>query len=157
MLTLIANVAANGALGYRGRLLYPLAADMRHFRLTTMGKVVLMGRRTYESLPNGALPHRRNIVLSRQELSLVGAEVFHSLAEALAACEGEEVFVIGGAEVYAEAITLADRLLLTEVDALPAEADAFFPEYEDWHIAEASPWQRDEATGLRFRFAELRR
>lgn len=88
-----------------------------------------MGRHTFESLPKGALPNRRNVVLSRQELHFEGAECFHTLADALHTCkEDEEVFIIGGATLYTEALPLADRLYLTEVDDKQAPADAFFPE-----------------------------
>ena len=90
-----------------------------------------MGRRTFESLPKGALPHRRNLVLSRTGgRAWPDTEVFPSLQAALDAALGEEVFVIGGAAVYAAALPLAHRLCLTHIHALPEQADAFFPEID---------------------------
>lgn len=137
MITLICALAENRAIGLHNRLLYPIRADLLRFKALTTGHTVVMGRRTFESLPKGALPHRRNLIVS-QTLTAPpeGTEVFPSLTAALAACgEGEDVFVIGGAMLYAEALPLAHRLCLTHVHALPAEADAFFPE-----ISEAE-WQ----------------
>ena len=88
-----------------------------------------MGRRTFESLPKGALPNRRNIVLSRQDIEFPGAERYASLEAALFRCKDEEeVFIIGGASVYQEALPLADKLYITHIEDTPSEADAFFPE-----------------------------
>lgn len=131
---LIAAVARNRAIGHQGQLLFHLLEDMARFRRLTTGHPVIMGRKTYESLPHGPLPHRRNIVLSRQAgfhlpwrgEGDTGLEVCPSLEEALRRCASQlEVFVIGGAEVYRQAIDLAEELWLTEVEAVPAEADAF--------------------------------
>jgi dihydrofolate reductase len=127
--SLIAAVDRRMAIGWRGELLFHLPADLKHFKEQTLGHTVIMGRRTYESLPHGALPNRRNIVLSRQRnVHFPGAETFASLEEALQNCADEEqVFVMGGATVYAEAMSLADELLLTEIDATAPEADVYFP------------------------------
>lgn len=143
---LIAAVARGGTIGFRGRLLYRIPEDMAHFRQLTQGHTVIMGRLTYESLPHGPLPHRRNIVLTRQpQLSFsaeplpvalssdTSLELCPSLESALSLCSpGEDVFVIGGAQVYRQAIALADELCLTEIEATPNEADAFFPDYSSW-------------------------
>lgn len=130
---IIAAVARNRAIGYRNQLLYNLPNDMRHFKELTTGHTVIMGRRTYESLPHGALPNRRNIVLSRSVRNLPGCEVYGSLDEALTACAAdEEVFVIGGESVYGEAMTHALRLYLTEVDDTPKQFDTSFPPYDGW-------------------------
>ena len=92
-----------------------------------------MGRNTFLSLPKGALPNRRNIVLSRSCSSFEGCDTYTSLDDAVSSCnENEEVFIIGGASVYNQAISIADRLYLTEVHDTPSEADTFFPEYEGW-------------------------
>lgn len=130
MIALIAAVAANRAIGRNNQLLWHLPEDMRHFRDTTRGKPVIMGRKTWESLPPPfrPLPGRRNIVVTRNPAySAPGAELAHSLEEALTACPPDiECFVIGGAELYRQALPLAQRLYLTEVADTPA-ADTFFP------------------------------
>lgn len=129
-LVLIAAVARNGAIGRDGRLPWHLPEDLAHFRRHTQGCPVIMGRKTWDSLPPRfrPLPGRRNLVLTRQRgLTLPGAEPCVSLDEALARVAGAAtVYVIGGAQLYAEALPRADRLLLTEVEQ-EAEADAFFP------------------------------
>lgn len=138
-ITLIAAVAANGAIGANNQLLWHLPADMQHFRELTAGHVVIMGRKTWESLPERfrPLPKRRNLVISRNAAyPATGAEVFTSLPDALKACEGaEKVFVIGGAEIYAHALPLADCLEMTELHAA-YEGDAFFPPIhaDEWQV-----------------------
>lgn len=128
-LSIIAAINQKRGIGYQNKLLYWLPNDLKRFKALTTGHTIIMGRHTFESLPKGALPNRRNVVLSRQELHFEGAECFHTLADALHTCkEDEEVFIIGGATLYTEALPLADRLHLTEVDDKQAPADAFFPE-----------------------------
>jgi len=163
MLSIIAAVARNRAIGFQNKLIYWLPDDLRRFKSLTTGHTIIMGRKTFESLPHGALPHRRNVVLSGSEPSgerpLVGVadtrlEFFTSLADALRSCRpGEDVYVIGGARVYAEALPLADRLCLTEVADTPAEADAFFPDYSvGWRevMREAHPADERHAFGYAF-------
>lgn len=134
MIHIIAAVAQNGAIGYQNKLIYWLPNDLKRFKSLTTGHTIIMGRKTYDSLPKGALPNRRNIVLSRSVSELPGCEVFSTLDEALAHCRpDEEVYIIGGASVYQQAMSIADRLCLTEVHATPPEADTFFPDYSDWH------------------------
>lgn len=146
--SLIAAVARNGGIGRDGGLLCPLPADLRRFKQLTVGHPVIMGRRTFESLPKGALPNRRNIVLSRQpEASFAGTERYASLEEALSHCQpDEEVYIIGGASVYKEALPLADRLCLTLIDDTPAQADAFFPEVDPqtWKEVSRESYAPDE-------------
>ena len=143
MISIIAAINKRRAIGKNGALLYRLPNDMRRFKSLTTGHTVIMGRRTFESLPGGALPDRRNIVLSRRPAtSFAGAECMHSLSDALRACHGEEeVFIIGGESVYAEALPLADRLYITEVDDDRSDADAFFPDFRNDVWEEAA---RDE-------------
>jgi dihydrofolate reductase len=135
-LTLVAAVARNGAIGRDNQLLWRLPEDMARFKALTLGKPVLMGRKTWDSLPPRfrPLPGRRNLVLSRQAgLQLDGAECFPTLDAALAACaDAPELCVIGGAEIYALALPRADTLALTEVDA-DYEADSFFPAWPREH------------------------
>lgn len=157
-LTLIAAVARNGAIGYRNDLLYHLPADLRRFKALTTGHTVVMGRRTFESLPKGALPNRRNVVLTRQaDAAFPGAEVFASLGEALASCEADEqVYVIGGASVYREALPLANRLCLTHIDATPAVADVFFPEFDaaEWQVSHSEHHEPDERNSEPYTFVD---
>lgn len=142
MIALIAAVARNRAIGWENRLLYWLPNDLKRFKALTTGHTVVMGRRTFESLPKGALPNRRNVVLSRTDAAFPGAETYASLEEALASCGvGEDVYVIGGASVYEQALPLADRLCLTEVHDTPAQADAYFPDYGAWKAV----WSEEHA------------
>lgn len=137
MISLIAAVARNRAIGDQQQLLWHLPEDMKYFRETTRGKVVVMGRKTWESLPAAfrPLPHRHNIVVSRNPAYRpVGATLACSVEEAMAlAGDDSEVFVIGGAELYRQTLPLATRLYLTEV-AEDRPGDSFFPEIKrsDW-------------------------
>ncbi len=138
MLSLIAAVARNLAIGKDNQLLWHLPEDMKHFRETTRGKPVIMGRKTWESLPVAfrPLPGRRNVVVSRDpDYKAPGADLADSLDAALTLVgEAEEVFVIGGEQLYRAALPRAERLYLTEVDCTPS-ADAFFP------AIDATAWQ----------------
>lgn len=155
MLHIISAIDEHRAIGFRGALLFHLPADLRHFRLLTTGHTVVMGRKTFESLPKGALPNRRNIVLSRSLTSLPGCECFPSLDAALAACaDDEEVFVIGGEAVYAAALPLAQHLHLTHVHAVASQADAFFPPYgREWQLVEKEEHMPDDKHAHAFTFA----
>jgi len=160
MISLIAAVAQNLAIGQNNQLLWHLAEDMRHFRETTRGKTVLMGRKTWESLPVvfRPLPGRRNVILTRNQNYIAeGAEICPSLDEALLRIrDDDEAFIIGGAELYRQALPLAQRLYLTEVAAAPV-GDAFFPEFstDDWW--EISRTQQRSASGLGFAFVLYQR
>ncbi len=158
MITLIAAVAENGAIGFKNKLLYWLPNDMKRFKALTTGHTIVMGRRTFESLPKGALPNRRNVVLSRNEaFQAPGTEVFPSLKAALASCEPEEdVYIIGGASVYAEALAVADRLCLTLVHDRPALADAFFPWLNpaDWRAEVTESHDPDERHDYPYTFID---
>ena len=139
-ISLIAAVAKNRAIGYNNKLLYWVPEDLKRFKALTTGHTIIMGRRTFDSLPKGALPNRRNIVLSRTTHELAGCECYASIGEALANCaDDEEVFVIGGESVYRQALPMAHRLYLTEIDDTPEKADAYFPAYDDWHEKEREP------------------
>lgn len=131
-IAIIVAMADNRAIGYKNRLLFRIPEDMKRFRRLTMGNTVIMGRKTYESLPNGALPGRQNIVVSQTLCRLDDAEVCRSLYDALHAARGFRVFVIGGESIYRQALPLADVLYLTVVHQSPTEADAFFPETVGW-------------------------
>ena len=121
MITIIAAVAANRAIGFENKLLYWLPNDLKRFKALTTGHTIIMGRRTFESLPKGALPNRRNVVLSRTATELEGCDCYTSLQEALAHCaKDEDIYIIGGASVYEQALPIADRLCLTEIHDTPA-------------------------------------
>ena len=133
-LTIIAAIAANGVIGKDNRMPWHLPEDLKRFKALTMGHAMIMGRKTWESLP-GRLPGRPHIVVSRNPAYRAeGATVVSSLAAAVgAAGAGDEVFVIGGAELYAQALPIADRLQLTEI-AADFAGDAHFPDWQrtDW-------------------------
>ncbi|MES2315217.1 MAG: dihydrofolate reductase [Patescibacteria group bacterium] len=129
ILSLIAAIGKNNELGKGNTLLFHLPADMKYFRDKTRGHSVIMGRKTFESLPGGPLPKRRNIVITR-DVSYVrdGIEVVHSLEDAIEKVKTEElVYIIGGAEIYKQSMEFATRLDITHVNAEDKEADAFFP------------------------------
>lgn len=154
MLSIIACISkANRAIGYQNRLLYHIKSDLTRFRELTTGHAIIMGRKTYESLPNGALPHRRNIVVSRSMKEMEGCEVYPNLEAALKAAEGEfgETFIIGGESIYRQSLPAARKLYLTVVNDAPQQADAFFPEIipEEWELIEKE--MRNE-NGLSFSF-----
>lgn len=156
MLSIIACISqTNRAIGYQNRLLYHIKCDLTRFRELTTGHAIIMGRKTYESLPHGALPHRRNIVVSHNLKELEGCEVYPSLKEAVEAAEkaveaagkpatatcpisNEEIFIIGGESIYHQILPEAHKLYLTVVDDTPQQADAFFPEInaEEWELIE---------------------
>lgn len=144
MLSIIVAIDRNNAIGANNKLLYWIPEDLKRFKRLTTGNTIIMGRKTFESLPKGALPNRRNIVLSRNKsMTFLGAEAFPTLQAALEDCENKarngqddakDIYIIGGASVYRQALPLADRLCLTVIDAVSPSADTFFPDfnYEDW-------------------------
>lgn len=157
MINIICALAENNAIGYNNDLLFHLRADLQRFKALTTGHTVIMGRRTFESLPKGALPNRRNIVLSSGEHEWPNVEVYPSLQEAIAACaDDEEIFIIGGASVYKAALPIADRLCLTHVHAVPEVADVFFPEFDDseWECTFKEYHDADERNDKPFTFAD---
>lgn len=155
---IIAAVARNNAIGNNNKLLYWLPSDLKRFKQLTTGHTIIMGRKTYLSLPKGALPNRRNVVLSHTVSSIDGCEVYGSLVDALEKCSlDEEVFIIGGASVYSQAMELADMLCLTEVDDIPDEADAFFPDYSSWVETWSEEHKKDEKHNHDFRFVDYKR
>ncbi|MDP1734888.1 MAG: dihydrofolate reductase [Sulfuritalea sp.] len=159
ILTLIAAVASNGVIGIDNRLPWRLPADLKRFKALTLGHTVIMGRKTWESLPASfrPLPGRRNVVITRNaSYRAEGATVATSLPAAIAAAGNGEAFVIGGAELYAAALPLADRLQLTEIDAA-FDGDTHFPDVarREWREA-ARESHRDEA-GLGYAFVTYER
>ena len=156
---IIVAVAKNNAIGLDNQLLYRLPNDLKRFKALTTGHTIVMGRKTFESLPKGALPNRRNIVLSRQEgLHYENAECYRSLEEALMQCDyTEDVYIIGGGELYRQTLGLAKRIHLTVVDDIPEEADAFFPELnlEEWSETLREEHSIDEKHAQAYTFIDL--
>lgn len=161
MIQIICALTENQAIGNKGQLLYYLPADLKHFKGLTTGHTIVMGRKTFESLPKGALPNRRNIVITRQaDYSAPGIEVFHDFESAIKACAADdETFIIGGESVYAAALPIADRLCLTHVHETPDEADTYFPSYDasQWELEEKEDHEPDEKNKHAYTFAFYRR
>jgi dihydrofolate reductase len=158
-LTLIVAVARNGVIGKDNRLPWHLPEDLAHFKALTTGQAVIMGRKTWDSLPAKfrPLPQRINVVVTRDPaFRAEGAVVVHSLPDAIAAAAGRTPFVIGGAEIYALALPLADRMEITEI-ALDVDGDACFPAFDraDWR--ETAREQHQSASGLGYAFVTYRR
>jgi dihydrofolate reductase len=160
---IIVAVGTDRAIGRKGDLAFHISADLKRFKALTTGHTVIMGRKTFESLPKGALPNRRNIVVSRNAATAFpGTETALSFEAALQMAReaGEtEAFIIGGAQIYSQSLPMADRLELTQIDAAAPDADAFFPEINanEWQVSEESPLTLDEKSGLRYRFQTLLR
>lgn len=161
VLSLIAAVGRSGAIGRSNALLWHDPADQRHFRQATLGSPVIMGRKTWDSLPKRfrPLPGRRNVVLSRDPLWRdEGADCAPSLDSALAlVADSPKVFVIGGAQLYAQTWPLADELLLTEVDAEFPDADTFFPNWDRSAFTQTRRESHVDAAGRHFDFVTYRR
>lgn len=157
MITLIAAIDRRRAIGLRGDQLAYISQDLKRFKALTLGKAVIMGRRTNEALPKRMLPGRRNIVLTRDpSFSVEGVEVARSAGEALSMVAQErEAFVIGGAQVYETFLPFATRLCLTMIDCAFPEADTFFPDFSEWHSTSRSPAMEDEKSGLTFWYEEF--
>ncbi len=158
-LAMIAALAQNRVIGLDNRMPWHLPADLRHFKAMTLGKPIIMGRKTWDSLGR-PLPGRLNLVVSRQaDLQLDGAETFTDLdavlvrAEQWARQQGvDELMLIGGAQLYAQALGQAQRLYLTRIDAQP-EGDAFFPVFDEheWQCIDSQPHPAEgEAPAYRF-------
>jgi dihydrofolate reductase len=154
---LIAAVARDGGIGRDNRLLVRLPEDLAHFKRTTLGHPVVMGRRTWESLGR-ALPGRRNVVVSRDPgYTAAGAETAPSIEAALERLQGEpEVFVIGGAALYAAALAFADELVLTEIDAV-FDADTRFPAWDRADFRQTAREPHRRADGLRYDIVRYQR
>ncbi len=154
-ITIIAAVSRNRAIGFENKLIYWLPNDLKRFKSLTTGHTIIMGRHTFESLPKGALPNRRNIVLSRSQSAFPGCDCYPSLQEALQHCAPEEdIYIIGGASVYEQALPLATRLCLTEVDDIPAQADTFFPAYDSWKEVQREDHETDEKHHFSYSFVD---
>lgn len=158
MVSIIVAIAENGVIGDKNALLWNIKEDMRRFRTTTTGHPVIMGRKTFESIGR-PLPKRTNVVITRGDTTFEGCEVAHSLEEAIAMFPAEEeIFIIGGAQIYAQALPLADRLYLTIVHS-DYEGDTSFPEinYSEWRELSRQEFERGEEYDSPFSFIDLER
>ena len=155
---IIVAISDNNAIGRNNELLWHISEDLRFFRRTTLGWPVIMGRKTFESIGR-ALPGRVNVVISRGFTTGEDVEVVGSLEEAFATAEStnlEKCFVMGGGQIYAQALELADRLVVTHVHTIIEDADTFFPPIDPqvWEVAQRSELFTDEETGYTFEFVE---
>jgi dihydrofolate reductase len=156
--SIVVAISENNAIGKNNQLLWYLPADLKHFKNITTGHTVIMGRKTYDSMGK-PLPNRRNIIITRQDITIEGCEVVKSIADALALGAGEkEIFILGGAEIYKQSINLTDRIYLTIVHQ-KFDADSFFPEinYDEWRETEREDHQPDEKNKLAYSFITLDR
>ncbi|WP_129713738.1 dihydrofolate reductase [Pedobacter sp. SYP-B3415] len=157
--SLIVAMAENRAIGKDNQMLWHLPEDLRHFKKITAQHPVIMGRKTFESIGR-ALPLRKNIVISRNpHLDIQGVELMNSLDTAIRLAEGaDEIFVIGGAEIYKQALPLADKLYLTTVHS-SFEGDAYFPEvdFSEWEKTGEERHEKDEKHAFAFTFSEWKR
>ena len=162
-ISMIVAMARNRAIGKNGDLIWHLSADLRHFKQVTMGKTVVMGRKTYESLPGRKpLPGRRNVILSeRMEQAPEGFELANSVSQVLETLANEEeVMIMGGGSIYEQFLPHATRLYLTRLDKT-FEADTFFPiiNFEDWQLVDLQVFDDDPRVDFSYRFEvwELKR
>ena len=154
MISIIVAIAQNGTIGDKNALLWHIKEDMRFFRTTTSGHPVIMGRKTFESLGSQPLPKRKNIVITRSDVEFEGAFVAHSLEEAIAMVDDDaEVFIMGGAQIYAQALDIADRMYITRVER-DYEGDTSFPEvdYSKWKLVAEERYERGEDYDSPFSF-----
>ncbi|MES2457081.1 MAG: dihydrofolate reductase [Bacteroidota bacterium] len=155
----VVAIAENNAIGKDNELLWYLPTDLKHFKSITKGHTIIMGRKTFDSIGK-ALPHRRNIVITRTEgLEIEGAEVVNTVDQALELCsDEEEVFIVGGAEIYKIAMPATDRIYLTTVHR-SFEGDAYFPEInmDLWKVVAEEKYEADEKNNIDFTFATLER
>ncbi len=160
--SIIVAIGRNREIGAKNQLLWKIPEELRRFKEITTGHPIIMGRKTHESIGR-VLPGRTNIIVTRDtryEIREEGAIVVHSLEEALEKAQdadgSEEVFIIGGAQIFAEALPTADKLYVTLVDADFSEADTFFPEYEAG-FKKKFPEELQESAGFKYRFLKLER
>ena len=156
----IVAVDENGAIGRQGDLLCHLPADMRHFKEMTMGHSIVMGRKTFESFPRRPLPGRQNLVITRSAgWQYPGVIVAHSLEQAIAMAETDTVFIIGGAQIYEQALPVVDVLHLTLIHARWASADVYFPALDpnQWQAVEREHHTSDHRNAYEYDFITLKR
>jgi len=154
-ISIIAALDKNGAIGNDNKLLCYLPADLKHFKNLTTGHTIVMGRKTYESLPNGALPNRKNVVLSRDKgFKCEACEIVHSVDEVFSICkDDDEIIIIGGAQIYKLFIDKVDRLYLTQIHS-EFTADTYFPDFDlkNWTVVNKEDFEQDERNRFSYSF-----
>jgi dihydrofolate reductase len=159
MISIICIVAKNRAIGFQNKLLYNMPEDMKHFKDTTIGHVVIMGERTFHSMADRPLPNRVNIILTLdRDFKVENCLVAHSVEEAVELAKAQnkgEIFFIGGGMIYTQALPIADKLYLTIVDDEPTQADTFFPDYSEFKNIIKK--EDKESNGYKYSFVELTR
>ena len=154
----VVAISENHVIGKDNKLLWYLPNDLKHFKEITIGHTIIMGRKTYESVGK-PLPKRRNIIITRQRATIPGCEVVNSIEAALALCAGEdEVFIVGGTEIYRQSLALTDRIYLTIIHK-EFEGDSFFPDInkEEWKEVSREDHQPDAKNPLPYSFITLER
>jgi dihydrofolate reductase len=159
MIAIISIIAKNRAIGFQNKLLYDIPEDMKHFKDTTTGHVVIMGENTFHSMNDRPLPNRVNIILTKNEnFSAENCLVAHSIEESVELAKAQnkgEIFFIGGGMIYTQALPIADKLYLTIVDDEPAQADTFFPDYSEFKNIIKK--EDKESNSYNYSFVELTR
>lgn len=158
IVSIVVAIAENYAIGKNNQLLWHMPADLKHFKQITTGHTVIMGRKTYQSVGK-PLPNRRNIIVTRQDIRIEGCEVVNSIGDALELCINEqEVFIVGGAEIYQLAMSKTDRIYLTIIHH-SFDADTLFPEIDRmlWKETARQDYQPDEKNKFPYSFITLER
>ena len=157
-INIVVAIGSNNAIGKNNKLLWHLPKDLKHFKELTTGHTVIMGRKTYDSVGK-PLPNRRNIVITRQQIDIPGCEVVNSLDQAIGLCKSEEeVFIVGGAEIYKQAMQVTNSIYLTIVHQ-SFDGDTYFPEIkaDEWKETEREDYQPDEKHQFAYSFITLER
>ena len=156
--SIVVAISENHVIGKDNKLLWHLPKDLKHFKDITMGHTVIMGRKTYDSVGR-PLPKRRNIIITRQAITIEGCEIVSSIEAALGLCKDEnEVFIVGGAEIYKQVLHQTDRIYLTVVHQI-FEGDSYFPAIDKhiWKEVLREDFEPDEKNNLPFSFITLNR
>lgn len=160
MITIIAAISKNNALGKNNKMLWHLPNDFKHFKNITAGNIIIMGRKTFESLP-GVLPNRKHIIITRNKNYKVpeGCEIFYNLDDAINFYKNKQIFIIGGGEIYKLALPFTNTMELTIVDSVFDDADAYFPEFNfnEWKIIHKEDFKADDKHKYAYTFLTLNR
>jgi dihydrofolate reductase len=154
--SIVVAISENHVIGKDNKLLWHIPNDLKHFKEITTGHTIIMGRKTYDSVGK-PLPKRRNIIITRQPITIEGCEVVSSIESALALCAGhDEVFIVGGAEIYKQSLNLTDRIYLTIIHK-EFEGDSFFPEISkvEWIEVSREDYQPDAKNPIAYSFITL--
>lgn len=160
-ISIIVAIDEKNGIGKKNDLLVYISNDLKRFKRLTTGHTIVMGRKTFESLPKGALPNRKNVVLTKnKEFTAPDVTVVHSVNEVMEICNAnEEIFIIGGAKVYKEFFSKANKLFITKINKTFNDADTFFPEidYSQWNVVSKTNVTDDEQNDFTYDFIDLER